>query len=195
MSAHTLLGQFIIMLRLEDHTRCLVQLCSSSVIMSLSLCTPVLYGILLLIVHTLCLAQFVVQLNFTYTHLWGTHFAWIGFTAVHLYFSPVSAHSWTVCTTTLYNCTLGSLAWPLILYYRTGLRMWDNPHEPARPITGQLWFTCFALIGPLSVPDLHLNYCMSQKIITCLKKFQTNATTTNEKIYGLEPVNHSFYTA
>ena len=105
MSAHTFLGPFIIMLRLEDHTRCLIQLCSSSVIMSLSLCTPVLYGILLLIVHTLCLAQFVVQLDFTYTHLWGTHCAWIGFTAVHLYFSPVSAHSWTVYTTTLYNCT------------------------------------------------------------------------------------------
>ena len=109
MSAHTLLGPFISMLSLEDHTHCFIQLCSSSVIMSLSLCTPVLYGILLLIVHTLCLAQFVVQLNFTYTHLWGTHFAWIGFTAVHLYFSPVSAHSWTVCKTALYNCILGSL--------------------------------------------------------------------------------------
>ena len=37
--------------------------------MSLSLCTPVLYGILLLIVHTLCLTHFVVQVDFTYTHL------------------------------------------------------------------------------------------------------------------------------
>ena len=85
--------------------------------------------------HTLCFAQFAVQLDTTYTHSWCTHCAWISRTAVHLYFSPVSVHSVTVL---LHCTTVHSLvpAWPLL----------------CQPITEELQFTCFTLIGPLSVP-------------------------------------------
>ena len=67
--------------------------------------------------------------------------------------SLVPAWPLSICKTLLYNRTLGraGLAWPLSLYCRTGLLRWDNPHEPRRPITVQLRFFCFALIGPLRV--------------------------------------------
>jgi hypothetical protein len=42
-SAHTLLGPFILMLRLVDRTLCLDQLYSCTIIMLSSLCTPVRY--------------------------------------------------------------------------------------------------------------------------------------------------------
>ena len=79
-----------------------------------------------------------VQLDPTYTHLRCTHCAWISCTAVHLYFSPFSVHSWTVLLCIqLYCTTVHSLvpAWPLF----------------CQPIIKELGFTCFALIGPLSI--------------------------------------------
>jgi hypothetical protein len=123
-----LLGPFILILRL---ILCLDQLYSCKVIL---LSSVNLYDILLLLVHALCLAQFAVQIDTTYTHSWCTHFAWISCAATHLYFSPASVNSWTVYSTALYNCTLAS-AWPLF----------------CQPITEELRFTCFALIGPLSI--------------------------------------------
>ena len=53
-SAHTLLGPDILMFRLVEYTLCLDQLYSCTVIMLL--CVH-LYDILLLLVHTFCLAQ------------------------------------------------------------------------------------------------------------------------------------------
>ena len=80
--------------------------------------------------HTLCLAQFAVQVDTTYTHSWCTHCAWISCTAVHVYFSPVSVHSLGLCTQL--HCTTVHLlvpVWPLF----------------CQPITEELRFTCFAL--------------------------------------------------
>ena len=118
-----MLDSFILMLRLVDHTLCLDQLYSCTVIMLSSLCTPVWHFV-----------------DTTYTHLWCTHCAWISCTAVHLYFSPVSVHSWTVYTTALYNCKLVSAGFASVL---------STNHKELR-------FTCFALIGPLGVPANHL---------------------------------------
>ena len=108
-SAHTLLGPFILILRL---ILCLDQLYSCTVIL---LSSVNLYDILLLLVHALCLAQFAVQIDTTYTHSWCTHFAWISCTATHLYFIPASVNSWTVYTTSLYNCTLASASLASVL--------------------------------------------------------------------------------
>ena len=55
-SAHTLLGQFILMLRLVEHTLCLDQLYSVTDIMLSSLCTPVQHFVITS-AHTL-LGQF-----------------------------------------------------------------------------------------------------------------------------------------
>ena len=85
--------------------------------------------------HTLCLAQFAVQLDNTYTHSWCTHCAKISCTAVHLYFSPVSVQSGTVYTPVLYNSTLASAN--LASVFSTNHR--------------RFWFPCSALIGPLGV--------------------------------------------
>ena len=98
-----------------------VEACGSNTLLGpavQSKCYPVcvhLYGILLLLVHTLGLAQVAVQLDTSYTHSWCTHCAWISCTAVHLYFSPVSVHSGTVYTTALYKCTLASASLASIL--------------------------------------------------------------------------------
>jgi hypothetical protein len=80
-------------------------------------------------------------------HLWCTHYARISYTAVHLYCSHFSVHSGTVLLCKQLHCTtVHSLvpAWPLF----------------CQPITAELWFTCFALIGPLDVP------CRSWSLIT-----------------------------
>jgi hypothetical protein len=108
-SAHTLLGQFILMLRLVDQTLFLDLLFICVQSKRYPFCVH-LYGILLLLVQTLCLSQVVVQLDTTYTHC-----AWISCTAVHLYFSPVSVHSGTVYKTALYNCTLASAILAFVL--------------------------------------------------------------------------------
>ena len=73
------------------------------------------------------------------THLWCTHYAQISYMAVRLYFSPFSVHSGTVLLCIQLHCiTVQSLVptWPLL----------------CQPITEELWFTCFALIGPLVIP-------------------------------------------
>ena len=72
------------------------------------------------------------------THLWCTHYARISYTAVHLYCSPVSVHSGTALLCIQLHCiTVHSLVpdWPLF----------------CQPITEELRFTCFALIGPLGI--------------------------------------------
>ena len=112
---------------------------------SITSCT--VYHFIVTTVHTLCLAQFGLHLNYTYKHLWRTHCAWISSIAVHLYFSPVYVHSGAMCT----NVHLVRSVWLMILQLKTSLLMCDNPHEPCRPITGKLGFTCFALIGPIRV--------------------------------------------
>jgi hypothetical protein len=97
-SAHTLLGPFIVLLKLMDQTLCLDQLYNCAVIKLSSLCTPV-HHFVVSSSHTLLGPVFAVQLDTNYTHLWCTHCDWISCTAVHLYFSPVSVYSWTLYTT------------------------------------------------------------------------------------------------
>ena len=98
---------------------------------------------MLLLVHTLCLNQFSLQLDTTYTHSWCTHCALISCTAVHLYFSPVCVHSGTVHTTALYNCTLASASLAYVLstnHRRASIYMlcsdWSvrHHHQPHHPL-------------------------------------------------------------
>ena len=103
-SAHTLLGPFILMLRLVDQTLCLDQLYSCTLIMLSSLCTPVEHFVVTS--ENTLLGPVCCKLDTTYTHSWCTHCALISCTAVHLFVSPVSVHSGTVYTTAMYNCTL-----------------------------------------------------------------------------------------
>ena len=87
--------------------------------------------ILLLLVHALCLARFTVQLDTTYTHtvLWSV-------VLLYIYSLVQSLFTLGLCTQ-LHCTTVHSLvpAWPLF----------------CQPITEELRFTCFALIGPLGV--------------------------------------------
>ena len=104
---------------------------------------------------TLCFAQYAVQLTYTYlklpTHtVYGSVLLQYICTLVKLLFT-LGLWEQMHCTTVLSEV----LALPSILYCRTNLLMWHNPHEPCRPITGQLQFICFSLIGPLDIhhPD------------------------------------------
>ena len=108
-----------------------------------------------------------VQLNTTYTHLRCTHCAWISCTAVHLYFSPFSVHSWTVLLCIqLYCTTVHSLvpAWPLF----------------CQPIIKELGFTCFALIGPLSIsPTTPKLWSVDTALLPCRTGCVKNSSTSS----------------
>jgi hypothetical protein len=86
------------------------------------------------------------------TNLWCTHYARISYTAVHLYCSPVSVHSGTVLLCIQMHCiTVHSLVPDWFLFCQS--------------IAEELQFTCFALIGPLSIitpipPSHQLNHSM-----------------------------------
>ena len=52
------------------------------------------------------------KMNTTYSHFQCTHFAWISFASVHLYFISISR---TVYTSALCKCTLASTSLPSVL--------------------------------------------------------------------------------
>jgi hypothetical protein len=124
MSAHTLLGPFILMLMLVDHTLCLDQLYSSSVIMLSGLCTPVRHFVWPSFLYNLTLP----------THTHGAHTVLGSVVLLYIYTLVKSLFTLGLCTQ-LHCTTVHSLvpAWPLF----------------CQPITEEILFTCFALIVPL----------------------------------------------
>ena len=93
-SAHTLLGPFILMLRLVDHTLCFDQLYSCTVIMSSSLCTPVRHFVVNS-AHTLLRPVCCLTLP---THTRGAHTVLGSVVLLYIY----------TLVQSLYNCTLAS---------------------------------------------------------------------------------------
>jgi hypothetical protein len=80
----------------------------------LALCKYILYGILLSVVHTHCLVQFDVKLDYIYTHLRRIHCAWIISTPVqdlNCFVETRGAHTLLVhfaasAQSVVWNCTL-----------------------------------------------------------------------------------------
>ena len=62
--------------------------------------------------HALCSPQFSEKMNTTYSHFQCTHFAWISFASVHLYFISISR---TVYTSALCKSTLTRTSLPSVL--------------------------------------------------------------------------------